>query len=142
MGTIRGPRWLNMELMWVLRRMQWMRTLDIAFERSSQTICEDHFDAKWLGTRGKLVGNAVPRPAGGARAGGAGQGQASGTSEFPSTHSVPSRSELVEREQRYNQLSSQYLSLRSLTSSSTAGSSLNATYSSSRTVRAASLVLW
>ncbi|KAG0711425.1 hypothetical protein GWK47_020639 [Chionoecetes opilio] len=43
--------------------MQWMRTLDIAFERSSQTICEDHFDAKWLGTRGKLVGNAVPRPA-------------------------------------------------------------------------------
>ncbi|KAG0729667.1 hypothetical protein GWK47_029862 [Chionoecetes opilio] len=45
------------------RRMQWMRTLDIAFERSSQTICEDHFDAKWLGTKGKLVGNAVPRPA-------------------------------------------------------------------------------
>ncbi|KAG0726214.1 hypothetical protein GWK47_037086 [Chionoecetes opilio] len=47
------------------RRMQWMRTLDIAFERSSQTICEDHFDAKWLGTRGKLVGNADPRPADG-----------------------------------------------------------------------------
>ncbi|KAG0718539.1 hypothetical protein GWK47_052250 [Chionoecetes opilio] len=47
------------------RRMQWMRTLDIAFERSSQTICEDHFDAKWLGTRGRLVGNAVPRPADG-----------------------------------------------------------------------------
>ncbi|KAG0722433.1 hypothetical protein GWK47_044487 [Chionoecetes opilio] len=43
--------------------MQWMRALDIAFERNSQTICEDHFDAKWLGTRGKLVGNAVPRPA-------------------------------------------------------------------------------
>ncbi|MPC99381.1 hypothetical protein E2C01_094792 [Portunus trituberculatus] len=65
----------------------------------------------------------------------------------PSTHHVPSRSELVEREQRYNQLSSQYLSLVShleaLTSSSVAGASLNPnSSSSSRTVSNVVFVLF
>ncbi|KAG0717744.1 hypothetical protein GWK47_053820 [Chionoecetes opilio] len=39
-----------------------MRTLDIAFERSSQTSART-ISMPMAGTRGKLVGNAVPRPA-------------------------------------------------------------------------------
>ncbi|XP_050708173.1 activating molecule in BECN1-regulated autophagy protein 1A-like isoform X2 [Eriocheir sinensis] len=60
----------------------------------------------------------------------------------PSTHHMPSRSELVEREQRYSQLSSQYLSLVShleaLTSSSAAAAAASGGSSSAATTAATS----
>ncbi|XP_045123493.1 uncharacterized protein LOC123511554 isoform X4 [Portunus trituberculatus] len=44
------------------RCLEWQRVLKVKLVKRSQAICGDHFDAKWIGTKGQLLSNAVPTP--------------------------------------------------------------------------------
>ncbi|MPC49141.1 hypothetical protein E2C01_042936 [Portunus trituberculatus] len=44
------------------RCVEWQKVLKMKLKNSSQAICGDHFDAKWLGIKGRLPSNAVPNP--------------------------------------------------------------------------------
>lgn len=44
------------------RRHEWLLALGIAYERSSQVVCSDHFHAAYQGSKGRLLSTAIPRP--------------------------------------------------------------------------------
>ena len=44
--------------------MQWLATLNISYEKHTQSICQDHFEPHYISHAGRLVQNAVPILAG------------------------------------------------------------------------------
>ncbi|KAG0713157.1 hypothetical protein GWK47_016845 [Chionoecetes opilio] len=46
------------------RQLQWLQTLKIAYVKNTQSICEEHFEPKYISSTGRLLNNAVPIPPG------------------------------------------------------------------------------
>ncbi|KAK8382826.1 hypothetical protein O3P69_011402 [Scylla paramamosain] len=47
------------------RRQQWVQTLNIAYVKHTQVVCEDHFVPHHIGSKGHLLSTAVPIPTNG-----------------------------------------------------------------------------
>lgn len=46
------------------RLLDWLQTLQIAYVKATQSICQEHFEPKYISSTGRLLKNAVPIPTG------------------------------------------------------------------------------